>query len=184
MKNKKVVQAALVGCVAVLALRVRKARKRRLWTKKWLHRRVGRSSYQLIFKELKVESPIDFLNYTRMSPELFASLLRKVEPFISKKETHLRASISAGARLEATLRFLATGSSYTSLQYSTRISKQSLSSIVPETCQAIYQALKEEHMQVGGKVLLDVVVSLYSCKARCRLYNTHMILECSFFYFN
>ncbi|MPC81626.1 hypothetical protein E2C01_076254 [Portunus trituberculatus] len=49
--------------------------------------------------------------------------------------------------LEATLLFLSTGASYSSFQYPTRISKQSLSQIVPDTCQAIYDELKDEYLQ-------------------------------------
>lgn len=61
----------------------------------------------------------------------------------------MRQSIKPAARAEATLRYLATGCCYTSLQYSTRISKQSLSSIIPETCDAIYEALKDDCMKVS-----------------------------------
>ena len=69
----------------------------------------------------------------------FHDLLTRIHPYIVKEDTQLRESISPGARLEATLRFLAAGGSYASLQYSTRISKQSLSaSFIPETCEAIY----------------------------------------------
>ena len=68
----------------------------------------------------------------------FHDLLKRIHPYIVKEDTQLRESISPGARLEATLRFLAAGGSYASLQYSTRISKQSLCLIIPETCEAIY----------------------------------------------
>ncbi|MPD01783.1 hypothetical protein E2C01_097328 [Portunus trituberculatus] len=37
----------------------------------------------------------------------FCNLLTKIKPFISKADTRLHTSISAAARLEATLRFLA-----------------------------------------------------------------------------
>ena len=50
----------------------------------------------------------------------------------------MRDSIPAGAQLEATLRYLVGSEAYSSLQYLTRISKQSLSAIIPETCEGIY----------------------------------------------
>lgn len=78
----------------------------------------------------------------------FHTPLDKVTSFISKQDTNMRDSIPAKARLEATLIFLSTGCRYTSLQYTTRISKQSLSDIIPETCQAIYQVLHGEYLQV------------------------------------
>ena len=58
-----------------------------------------------------------------------------------KEDTNMRDSISAKARLEATL------------EYSTRISKQSLSEIVPDTYQAIYDVLKDEYLQVSKCLL-------------------------------
>ncbi|KAK3883114.1 hypothetical protein Pcinc_012542 [Petrolisthes cinctipes] len=95
-----------------------------------------------------MENPSDFENYTWMPVTAFHELLGNVKPYISKQDTHLRESVSPGARLEATLRFLASGGSYTSLQYSTRISKQSLSLIIPETCEAIYNVLKDDYLKV------------------------------------
>jgi hypothetical protein len=84
-------------------------------------------------------------------------LLKKIGPLIEKQNTNMRDSIHPGARLEATLRWLVSGGSYTALQYSTRISKQSLSKIIPETCDAIYVSLKEEYLKV--RQLLYCVVT-------------------------
>ena len=63
----------------------------------------------------------------------------------------MRESIAAGARLEATLIWLANGGSYSALKYDTRISEQSLSIIVPETCSAIFEALKDDYTKVSMK---------------------------------
>lgn len=46
-------------------------------------------------------------------------------------------------RLIATLRFLATGRSYEDLIFSTCVSAPSLSYIIPETCNEIFEALKK-----------------------------------------
>lgn len=51
--------------------------------------------------------------------------------------------------LIATLRYLATGRNYEDLKFSCAISPQFLGKIIPETCWAIYRALKEEYMTVS-----------------------------------
>ena len=59
----------------------------------------------------------------------------------------MRQPISRGKRLAVTLRFLATGESFSSLQYHFRISAASLSIIVPEVCQAVFQVLKDDYFK-------------------------------------
>ncbi|XP_049771727.1 uncharacterized protein LOC126191157 [Schistocerca cancellata] len=83
-----------------------------------------------------------------MDEHTFQYVLSEVIPHISKHNTHLRTAISAEDRLTVTLRFLATGESYSSLQYSTRIPQCTLSKIIPETCEAIYKALKDHCLKV------------------------------------
>ncbi|CAH1983784.1 unnamed protein product [Acanthoscelides obtectus] len=84
-----------------------------------------------------------YKNFTRMSPIDFEYLITLVGPKVGKYDTPMRAAISVQDRLALTVRFLATGDSYTSLQYIFRISKQSISLIVPEVCLAIIEAIKE-----------------------------------------
>ena len=120
-----------------------------MWRKEWLRRRRELGSHLTILREFQDGREHDFIQYMRMDVNSFYTLLAKVEPYIRKQDTHFRQSISAEARLEATLRFLASGWSYTSLQYTTRISKQSLSLIIPETCEAIYAVLTDDYLQVS-----------------------------------
>jgi len=83
-----------------------------------------------------------FSNFTRMTPIDFEELLQMFGGKISKCDTRFRETIPASIRLAVTLRFLASGESFTSLMYTFRISKQSISRFVPEICEAIITLLK------------------------------------------
>ena len=86
-------------------------------------------------------STVFIYRYLRMSPERFDALLCMVEPSIGKNRTNFREPISAAERLSLTLRFLATGESQQSLSFSYRVGKATVSKILRETSDAIYNAL-------------------------------------------
>lgn len=94
--------------------------------------------------------PEDVRTFLRMDEDSYRELLDLVRPSIEKKSTVLRPAIDAHQRLTATLRYLATGARYSDLKFSTCISAQSLSQIIPETCTAIIQALSHEYLKVRG----------------------------------
>lgn len=94
--------------------------------------------------DLAKEPSGKFENFCRMSAEDFEHLLNKIGPNISKRDTNMRQAIPAKDRLAVTLRFLATGDSFTSLGYLFKISHQSISNIIPDVCKALTEALKEE----------------------------------------
>ena len=116
---------------------------------KLLKMRNQRSSFKTKFEELKIDDSKSFLNYLRMSPNLFDFLLQKVKPFIKKENTIMCESIDSGARLELTLRWLACGGTFTALQYTTRISRSSINKIIIETCDALYKVLKDVNLKVS-----------------------------------
>ena len=93
-----------------------------------------------------------FQNYFRLSHQQFHQVLDLVSPAITKLDTHYRKSIKPEERLMVTLRYLATGSSITALHYEWCISVAALSAIIPETCQAIYDSLKDEYMTTPSTV--------------------------------
>ena len=83
-----------------------------------------------------------------MSPERFQHLLELTRKLITKKDTPMRRAITADERLAITLRFLATGDSQQSLSFSFRMGKATISKILTETSDAIYQVLKENYLSV------------------------------------
>jgi hypothetical protein len=79
-------------------------------------------------------------NFTRTSMIEFEYLASLISSEVGKRYTYMRQAITVKEGLAITLRFLATGDSFTSLQYLFRVSKQSISTIVPEVCDAIIEA--------------------------------------------
>lgn len=71
----------------------------------------------------------------------------KITPHVERKTTNMRTPISVGERLAVTLRYLATGESFASLQYQYRISSCTLTSIIPEVCSALFKVLKDEYLK-------------------------------------
>jgi len=82
-----------------------------------------------------------YKNFTRMSPSEFEFFINLIGEKISKNDTAFRKAISVQERLALTLRFLASGDSYVSLQHLFRFSKQAISCIVPEVCEALVEKL-------------------------------------------
>ncbi|XP_068225317.1 putative nuclease HARBI1 [Palaemon carinicauda] len=121
-------------------------KSRKVWMKPWLRKREN-FYHMTLLKELKENNPEDYRNYLRMTDNAFRDLLSLVSPKITKKDTVMRKSIPAEERLIATLRFLATGRSLEDLKFSTGISAQALGHIISETCQAIYDALRNEYLK-------------------------------------
>lgn len=98
------------------------------------------------------ETTGQFKNFVRMESEDFEFLLCKIGPKIMKQDTQLRKAVSIEKRLAVTLRFLATGDSFTSLQYTFLISKQLISYIIPEVCRALVEVLNE-YIKVRYKII-------------------------------
>ncbi|XP_031329600.1 putative nuclease HARBI1 [Photinus pyralis] len=82
-----------------------------------------------------------------MDEDTYLQLLSLVAPLIKRKDNVMREAIPAHERLTATLRFLATGRTYEDLKFSTIISPQALSYIIPETCEAIWEVLHKDFMK-------------------------------------
>jgi hypothetical protein len=96
-----------------------------------------------LLAELSMEDGNGFRNFTRMTASDFEFLITIIGSKVSRQNTNYRKSITVNERLAVTLRFLATGDSYQSLMYLFKTAKQSISTIVPELCEALVEALQE-----------------------------------------
>ncbi|XP_046977381.1 putative nuclease HARBI1 [Vanessa cardui] len=136
-KLTKFQKAGIALTVASLCVS-RERRKKRYWVRKWLLLRKKISHMSIMY----YLEPEDFSNFLRMGSDSFEELLRMVTPLIKKQDTVMRESITPKERLVVTLRVLATGQTYEDLKFSSIISPQILSKIIPETCWAIYRCLR------------------------------------------
>lgn len=107
----------------------------------WISRRNERECFHQLVAELELEDEAAYFNYFRMDKQRFGFLVDLVESRIRKCDTTMRQSIKPSERLAVTLRYLATGESFKSLEFQFRISRTTISDIVVETCLAIFDLL-------------------------------------------
>lgn len=143
----------------LLLKKYKRKQYRSKWSKKWFLKRRIYSHVNLI-NELRAE-PDDWRNYLRMDETAYTELLGLVTPLIERQNTVMRDCISPHERLTCTLRFLATGRSYRDLRFTTAISHQALSIIIPDTCRAIYKVLSKKYMKVDFGTSFIIKISNY-----------------------
>ncbi|KFM83313.1 putative nuclease HARBI1, partial [Stegodyphus mimosarum] len=117
-------------------------KRKRIWTRNWVKRREIHGAHNTLVRELRLEDTVEFGRYLRMMPCDFDFLLQLVCNKIKKSDTIMRSAISPSERLHVTLRFLAGGYSYSNLQYLFRIHKQTLSKIIPEVLDALWESMQ------------------------------------------
>ena len=65
--------------------------------------------YHTLMQELELEDRGAFINFTRMTPEMFHYVLGRLEPYIQKQDTNWRSALPAGMKLAAALHYYAHG---------------------------------------------------------------------------
>ncbi|KAL8594576.1 hypothetical protein ACOMHN_002131 [Nucella lapillus] len=123
-----------------------RARRTRVWVRPWRTEALRDSlgEFQQLLTSLELSDRAAFMNYTRMTPELFQEILQRIEPDITRQDTNYRRALQPGLKLAATLRHMATGASYINLSYSFRCGVSTISKFVLEVCSAILEAYKDE----------------------------------------
>ena len=99
----------------------RAARRRKWWMKPWLRRRTFLGQYTRLMEEMRREDIPSYTNYMRMPPELVDEVLQRIGHRIEKQTTFWRKPLSPGLRFAITMRYLASGDSYKSLQYDSEL---------------------------------------------------------------
>ena len=125
----------------------RQAQTRRWFIKTWIAEREKYGHYHQLLPHLRVHDPDAYRYYLRVDNELFNEILERITPRIDKQETNCRKPLEPGLRLAITLRFLATGEAYKSMALNFRVGANTISKLVPETCEAIIQEYMNEVIQ-------------------------------------
>ena len=80
-------------------------------------------------------------------PRIFEMIKTRLEPHLARQATNYRAPISVGEKLALTIRYLATGESYTSLSCQFRVGRSTISKFLPEVCRAIQDEFTREYLK-------------------------------------
>ena len=121
----------------------RAATRRTCWVRPWLRRRIFLGQY-IRLMEMRTEDIHSFTNYMRMPPELVDEVLQRIGHRIQKQTTFWREPLSPGLRFAITMRYLASGDSYRSLQNEFRVANNTIAGIIPEVCEAIIAEFMDE----------------------------------------
>ncbi|XP_051165273.1 uncharacterized protein LOC127284034 [Leptopilina boulardi] len=108
----------------------------------WLQRSIFGAHNSLV-KEMVMHDPVMFKNYLRMSVSTFEKLLIKVGESLQSYPTR-EDIISPSEKLIVTLRYLATGESYTSLSRQFRMGIKTIQVFIPETLLILWRTLQPE----------------------------------------
>ena len=141
---EEVENQAVIAAVMVMREGQVERRRRRWWVKPWITRRPMLGQYDTLFAELDRESQGDYFAYLRMDRNLFAEVLRRVAPRITKGLGRGRRPLEPQLKLVITLRYMASGDSYHSLAYSFRVPHNTISLFIPPVCRAICAEFKDE----------------------------------------
>ena len=127
--------------------RQRPRRRHNMWVRPWLLQGEKRGAYYYIMAELFATDIPGFTNFMRMTPEFFEMIKTRLEPRLVRQATNYRAPISVGEKLALTIRYLATGESYTSLSCQFKVGRSTISKFLPEVCRAIQDEFTREYLR-------------------------------------
>ncbi|XP_055714493.1 uncharacterized protein LOC129808727 [Phlebotomus papatasi] len=135
----------------VLCKRTRQAKRRRVWAREWLLTRPSHGFVENLYDNIASGDFFGHNDFLRMTSEEFEELLQIVGPYLQKKTTKMREPIPPKSRLIITLRHLATGESQSSLTYLFVIAQNTISNIINETAQFLYQCLSNKYLNFPDK---------------------------------
>ncbi|CAH1989060.1 unnamed protein product [Acanthoscelides obtectus] len=127
----------------------RNLRNRRYWVHPYIERNIKCRLF-VAAKELQ-QTDAKFLSLYRMSKESYTHLVELLVPHIHQRDTHMRECVSAEERILITIRYLATGATFTSISLYFARGDSTVSRIIGEITAIIWDALKDIYMPTPDK---------------------------------
>ncbi|CAG4935951.1 unnamed protein product [Parnassius apollo] len=149
----------------------RKKREVRFWIHPILEKREEYGAFHTLVKNQLREDEDKFYNYFRMQKTTFDNLLQKLSQELKHQDTFMRESISPAERLAVTLRYLATGDTFTDLYYSYRIGIKTISCIV---CSIVWSTHYKELISGHGYANNQLVIWKYPLMTRVAELTGHV----------
>ena len=91
MESDEETTAAIVNLLFVK--KNKKKRKRFVWVKPWLGRRINLGLYETLVQELRFEDKSEYKKHPRMKPQDFDEILEPIQDDITKTNKYIRDSI-------------------------------------------------------------------------------------------
>ena len=98
---------------------------------------------------LELDDPVAYQNFQncgipKLHPSSFKSSSRDSLLKLQWERTWMREPLSPGLKFTVTLRHLAIGDSYPTLQYAFRVARSTINKFVPEVCDAFSRAYQDD----------------------------------------
>ncbi|CAH1997214.1 unnamed protein product [Acanthoscelides obtectus] len=141
--NKKAV--FLLYLLYLRKKKCREKRRRRYWVHPILSQKYVEGAFYTMFEKLR-EHDEKFFNYFRMSTATFDYLLEKLSCSLQRQDTQMRLCVPPKEMLAITLRYLASGNTFTDMHYAYRLGVSTISKIIKDVCHSIWNILKDEYL--------------------------------------
>ena len=112
----------------------------------WILQRQEKRCYSNLLADLIHTDILLYQNFVRMPPALFYLIEERRHHRIKRSVTNFRKPLEVGLKLAITLRHLATGETYTSLQYHWLVGRTTISKFVPQVCRTILAEFQDEYL--------------------------------------
>ena len=94
------------------------------------------------------EDVVAFRNFTRLSPQMFKDLVKRLTLRLRKEDTWYRDSLEVALKVAITLRHHATGNNYTSLMHLFYVPQNTTSILAQDVCLAIWDEYGDEVVSI------------------------------------